>query len=180
MMMFSGTRIRELRKRKKMSLTELAQKSGLSAATISQIERDNVDPTLTTLYKICKALDITLASLISNNGTPERVVRRNDRKTMFLPNSKVKYQLLTPGVKDNLEMLLIELEPKQEDRQVITHTGEECGFVLRGKMVVVLDDEEYELEEGDSIYFDSSIPHRFINRGEEKCVSIWAMTPPTF
>ena len=77
-------------------------------------------------------------------------------------------------------MLLIELEPKQEDRQVITHTGEECGFVLRGKMVVVLGDEEYELAEGDSIYFDSSIPHRFINRGEEKCVSIWAMTPPTF
>ena len=97
MMMFSGTRIRELRKRKNMSLTELAQKSGLSAATISQIERDNVDPTLTTLYKICKALDITLASLISNNGTPERVVRRNDRKTMFLPNSKVKYQSVDAG-----------------------------------------------------------------------------------
>lgn len=179
-MMLEGAKIRQLRKSKKLSLTELAQKSGVSAATISQIERDNVDPTMTTLYKICTALDVTLASLITENETSERVVRKNNRRTMFLPNSKVKYELLTPGIKDKLEMMLIELEPQQQDRKVITHTGEECGFVLQGKLVVVLDDEEYELEEGDSIYFNSSLPHRFINRGTEKCISIWAMTPPTF
>lgn len=178
--MFEGTRLRQLRKGKKLSLQELAKKSGVSAATISQIERDNVDPTMTTLYKICTALNVTLASLITDNETSERVVRKNNRKTMFLPNSKVKYQLLTPGIKDDLEMILIELEPGQQDRQVITHTGEECGYVLEGQLVVVLDDEEYELEAGDSIYFDSSLPHRFINRGEEKCISVWAMTPPTF
>lgn len=179
-MMFEGAKIRQLRKSKKLSLTELAQKSGVSAATISQIERDNVDPTMTTLYKICTALDVTLASLIMENETSERVVRKNNRRTMFLPNSKVKYQLLTPGIKDNLEMILIELEPQQQDRKAITHTGEECGFVLQGELVVVLDDEEYVLEAGDSIYFDSSLPHRFINRGKETCISIWAMTPPTF
>lgn len=163
-----------------MSLEVLAQKSGVSAATISQIERNNVDPTLTTLFKICKALDVTLASLIADVETPERVIRKNNRKTMLLPNSKVKYQLLTPGFRNQLEMLLIELEPQQQDRQMITHTGEECGYVLQGQLVVVLDDEEYVLDAGDSIYFDSSIPHRFVNRGNEKCVSIWAMTPPTF
>jgi transcriptional regulator with XRE-family HTH domain len=178
--MFRGENIRELRKEKGLSLQELSQKSGVSTSMISQIERSNADPTMTTLYKICTALNITIAELIMENEELGIVVKRDNRKTMFLPNSKVKYQMLTSNPKNDLEMLLIELEPEQEDRQVISHIGAECGFVLQGQLTVVLGNEEFVLDEGDSINFNSSIPHRFINTGNEKSISIWAMTPPSF
>lgn len=178
--MFDGTIIRKLRKEKNLSLKELSEKSGVSIAMISQIERGNADPTMTTLYKICEGLNTTITSLIVGEQKPERVVRKNSRRTLFLPNSKVKYQLLTSHLKKNLEMILVELEPKQQDRQLISHQGEEVGFILQGQLTIILGDEEYVLEEGDSITFESTIPHRFINHGDEKSVSIWTMTPPSF
>jgi transcriptional regulator with XRE-family HTH domain len=185
--MFNGTKLRNLRKEKGMSLQELSACSGVSAGMISQIERGNADPTMTTLYKICKGLNITLAALIDDEKEQDdvvqfdrRVVRRDLRKTIILPNSKVKYQLLSSSLKNDIEMLLVELEPNQQDRKLITHHGEECGFVMQGKLLVILGEEEYLLNEGDSISFKSTIPHRFINPGNEKSISIWAMTPPSF
>lgn len=178
--MFDVTKIRKLRKERNLSLQELSKKSGVSLAMISQIERGKADPTITTLYKLCKGLDITIGSLVMDEPEPQRIVRRDHRKTIFLPNSKAKYQLLTSSLRTNLEMIMVELEPNEQDRQLISHTGEECGFVLKGELTVVLDDEEFVLNEGDSITFNSSIPHRFINQGNETCISIWAMTPPSF
>ena len=63
---------------------------------------------MTTLYKLCKGLDITITFLFAETEESNRVVRKENRKTMMLPNSKVKYQLLTPNHKTDLEMLLIE------------------------------------------------------------------------
>ncbi|MEI3614212.1 cupin domain-containing protein [Pseudogracilibacillus sp. SO30301A] len=178
--MLDGNKFRVIRKKHGLSLQQLSDKSGVSVSMISQIERNNVDPTMTTLYKLCQGLDITIASLFTSSDVEDRVVKKDERKTIVLPNSKLKYQLLTPNTKGDLEMLLIELEPGQEDRQMINHHGEECGFVLKGKLTVILDEKEYLLHEGDSIYFNSDIPHRFINQHDEKSVSIWAMTPASF
>ncbi|MBR5122746.1 MAG: cupin domain-containing protein, partial [Anaerotignum sp.] len=55
--------------------------------------------------------------------------------------------------------------------------GEECGYVLKGELTVHLGSKQYVLHEGDSIYFDCNTPHKYVNNGEEDCVSIWAMTP---
>jgi transcriptional regulator with XRE-family HTH domain len=178
--MFDGTKIKRIRQKQNLSLKQLSESSGVSVGMISQIERMKTDPTMTTLYKLCKGLNITIASLFTDTEESQRVVRSDNRKTIMLSNSKVKYQLLTPNSKGELEMLLVELEPGQEDRQGITHTGEECGFVIKGQITVVLGEEEYILNEGDSIHFSSTIPHRFINHTEESSVSVWAMTPPSF
>ncbi|MBO8156993.1 MAG: helix-turn-helix transcriptional regulator [Bacillaceae bacterium] len=179
-MKFDIRKIRELRKVKNLSLQELSKRSGVSAGMISQIERGNADPTITTLYKLCKGLDITIGELLLNDVHSDLVVRKSERKIMTLPDSKATYQLLTSGIRTNLEMIMVELEPNQQDRQLISHKGEECGFVLKGSLTVVLGDEEYHLNEGDSITFNSSIPHRFINNGSGTSISIWAMTPPSF
>lgn len=185
--MFNGAKLRYIRKEKGMSLKDLSSSSGVSIGMISQIERGNADPTMTTLYKICSGLNITMASLIEDEINQDvifqhdnRVVRKDFRKTIILPNSKVKYQLLSSSLKGNIEVLLVELEPNQQDRKPITHQGEECGFIIKGKLIVVLGDKEYELSEGDSISFESTIPHRFVNPSDETSISIWAMTPPSF
>ena len=64
--------------------------------------------------------------------------------------------------------------------EMVTHEGEECGFVLKGTLTLLLDGKEYRLNEGDSIYFRSTIPHKYLNNDEEDCVSVWAMTPTFF
>ena len=59
------------------------------------------------------------------------------------------------------------------EQNPLTHNGEECGYVLKGELVVLLGGKEYVLEEGDSIYFNSTVPHKYINRSDEDCISIW-------
>ncbi|MDI6880116.1 MAG: cupin domain-containing protein, partial [Desulfitobacteriaceae bacterium] len=63
---------------------------------------------------------------------------------------------------------------------LLAHQGEECGVIIQGEMTVVVGEREYLLKEGDSIYFDSTIPHRFFNHGDKVAIGIWAMTPPSF
>src|SRR5690625_1656215 len=115
--MLDGSKLRTIRLNNGLSLQQLSNKSGVSVAMISQIERNKVDPTMTILYKICQGLEITIASLFTTSDEENYVVKKSERKTIILPNSKVKYQLLSSNLKGDLEMLLIELEPSQEDRQ---------------------------------------------------------------
>ena len=76
---------------------------------------------------------------------------------------------------------MIKIEPgAQNPAEQICHEGEECGYMLQGSMTIRWGSREFTLQEGDSIYLDSSIPHRFINSGDVTAISIWTMTPPSF
>lgn len=174
--MFDGAKIKNLRLAQNLSLKELADKSGVSVSMISQIERRNTDPTLTTLYKLCKGLNVSISSLLENDEQSTHIIRKDDRKTLIFPQSHSKYQLLTPITEGTIEMIMIHLEPGQEDQQLVEHSGEECGLILKGNMTVILGDNKYILYEGDSIRFKSTTPHRFYNHSTETCISIWAMT----
>lgn len=91
------------------------------------------------------------------------------------------YELLSPDLNRKIEFLYITIKPGDySSKDLVTHEGEECGIVIKGRLMVKMKDKEYILEEGDSIYFDSTIPHKYINIGDEECISIWAMTPPSF
>lgn len=174
--MFNGGKIRQLRGELGLSLKDLSEKSGVSISMISQIERKNADPTLTTLYKICKGLDVSISTLLGADNESAKIVRKKDRKKITFPNSNSKYELLTPINEGTIEMLIIHLEPNQEDQQLVEHSGEEAGFMMKGEMTIIFENEEVRLKEGDSIRFKSTIPHRFFNHTDETAVSIWAMT----
>ncbi|MCJ0930007.1 XRE family transcriptional regulator [Virgibacillus halodenitrificans] len=174
--MFDEKKIKNLRVAQNLSLKQLSEKSGVSVSMISQIERNKTDPTLTTLYKICKGLGVSISSFLEKDDQSAHIIRKNQRKTLLFPQSHTKYELLTPVTDGNIEMIKIHLEPGQDDKQLVVHEGEECGHVLRGEMTVILRDEEYILQEGDTIRFNSNTPHRFLNHTEETAVSVWAMT----
>ena len=174
--MFDGRIIRQLRGELNFSLKELSEKSGVSISMISQIERQNTDPTLTTLYKICKGLDVSISTLLGTDTETTQVIRKNERKIITFPNSHSKYEMLTPSNEGTIEMIMIHLEPGQVDKQLVEHSGEESGFVIKGEMTIILDDQEILLQEGDSIRFKSTTPHRFVNHTDETTISIWAMT----
>ena len=182
-----GSIIRKIRLSKKMTVKELAEKTNLTSSLISQVERDTISPSLGTLVKISKSLNVPLASFFSqkmNNSTATVVIRNKERKKIILPTSHITYNVLSPDENRKIEFLLVEIDESQDqisnEDELISHVGEECGYVIKGKLEVRLGEEKYYLEEGDSIYFQSTIPHRFKNVCKGKSISIWAGTPPSF
>jgi len=178
-----GSKIKSLRKEKKLTIAELASQAGISASMISQIENDKVVPTIVVMWKISTALNVNVGYFFDEKDEElvNPVVRKGNRKKLSIGDSNRLYEMLVPDLNRDIEFLMITI---QEDdtayNDLIAHEGEECGYVLKGKMKIHIKESTYTLDEGDSISFDSSIPHRFENIGEGECVSIWAMTPPTF
>jgi transcriptional regulator with XRE-family HTH domain len=173
--MFNGAELREIRKQQQLTLQNLAEKTGLSMSLLSQIERGLVDPTVGTFWKICSALDVPINHFFRVKDGQEPVIRKDQHKIIQLKNSNVKYHVLTPLQQGKIEFLLIEIEPGQTlEQEQISHSGEECGYILQGELKVLLGDREYHLYAGDSIGFNSSSPHRFINPGTSVSLAIWA------
>jgi|SRR5579875_980923 len=181
-MEFDYVKLREIRQLRGLTIKELADQCEVSQSLISQVERGKVTPTLTVFWRLCQALDIPMHHFFESQQNENMVVRKNRRKIIQIPESNVKYQLLSPNLRGQLELLLVEIEPgtAHDVEGMVTHAGEECGFVLEGELIVRLGHQEIHLYEGDSISFPSSTPHRFMNPGKTISRSIWAMTPPTF
>ncbi len=176
-----GSRIRAVRTLRGISSSELARAAGVSRGLISQVELDRANPSVDTLRRIAAALDSPIASFFDEAPTNGIVVRSNDRRTMRIPRSGLTYQLLTPDLNRQIEFILIELEPGQGGtRAAYGHPGEEAALVLEGQLHVWIGDEEHLLEAGDSISFNSGVPHRIGNLGSEPTVLVSAITPPHF
>lgn len=176
-----GDKIRSLRLKQKISIEQLSAKSGLSKGLISQIERDITGPSVASLWKISRALNVTMNYFFDEYDDFNQVVRKDERKKIMMKNGDRTYELLCPNLKNQIEMLWIEIEPNDSNsEELISHDGEECGIVLKGSLRILSGDKIYDLNEGDSIYLDSTIPHRYVNVGTELSVSVWAMTPPSF
>ena len=178
-----GSRLKELRKTKGMSISELAERSGVSTGLISQIERDLVVPSVVNLYRVARALDADVNYFFETGNSREaRITRRGDHKRMITEQGHGIYELFTSSRQgDILDLIRVTLKGGESySREMVTHEGEECGFVLKGTLTLLLDGKEYRLYEGDSVYFRSTIPHKYLNNDQEDCVSVWAMTPTFF
>lgn len=177
-----GKRIQAVREDRKMTCADLARAIGASRSLISQIERDTANPSIETLRRIAAALRVPIAVLFEEGPIQQRlVVRKDERKTLRVPKSKLVYQLLTPDLNRRIEFIWIELEPGEKGPKMpFAHEGEECALVLQGELHVWVDGEEHVLREGDSISFDSGLPHALANLGSEKAVMVTAITPPSF
>ena len=180
-----GKKIRELRKNKKFSIIDLSQESGLSTGLISQIERNMVVPSIKVMWKIANVLEVNIGYFFDEddeNIEEKIVVRKNHRKSINTNDSTKSYELLMPNLNNkSIEFILITLnEETKINKELVSHKGEECGYIIEGKMKIILENKEYILEKGDSFYFDSKIPHVYENYGDETCVLVCAMTPPSF
>ncbi|MEA4987962.1 MAG: XRE family transcriptional regulator [Anaerovorax sp.] len=178
-----GNKVKSLRKQKKMSILQLSEKSNVSTGLISQIERELVVPSVVSIWRIAQALDTNISYFFDDEKKNDRVIiRKDDHKKIIMNKGNAIYQLLSPDNSDHLiDFVKITLNGGQiYEKEYLTHEGEECGFVLSGTLTVQLNGEDYVLHEGDSIYFNSNLPHKYVNFEEEDCISIWAMTPLFF
>ncbi len=162
-------------KRKKLSLPDLAQKSGFSSAILSQIENHMVSPPLGTIIKLAKALEVEPGYFFKEKPkSPYVLVRKDERVSISRVASKegvsygYSYESLGADKKDRkMEPFIVTLDanPVKKVSQS-THDGEEFIFVLEGEMEVTLGDHSDVLAAGDSIYYDSTIPHRVTAHGD--------------
>ncbi|MGP7815695.1 cupin domain-containing protein [Niallia sp. 01092] len=177
-----GEKIKDIRKQKRLTIADVALKTGLSNGYISNVERNLNSPTIENLRKIVQALSTTLVEFFQDQQENSRVVRKDERVTIMKANDQSTfYELLSPSGNKEMGAVLVTLKPgAASGTEPHSHKGEEFGFVIKGSMFYQIGNETYELEEGDSIYYDASIPHYYKNNGKTECISIWVVTPPTF
>lgn len=176
-----GHRIRELRSARGLTLTALADGAGLSTGLISQVERGLSDPSLETLRRIAKVLDVPIFSLFrQDDAATVSVVRKNRRMRVRSPDHEIVYSRISPGG-GRLEVLHGRLGPGGASApEPWSHPSEECLVVLSGSLIVEVAGTGYELGEGDSCYFDSNLAHRYRNPGAEPAEFIVSVTPPSY
>jgi transcriptional regulator with XRE-family HTH domain len=178
-----GMTIRRLRESRQLSLKEVAARSGLTQSFLSQVERNLTSPSVASLRKVALALGVPLAALFQGPMTPEdHVVRRNERRQLVHPKRQWRDYLLTPNLVGKLQVILSVIEPGggSGDEPYTHDSDEECVVILRGRLEFWVGTDRYLLEEGDSIVFESRIPHRNRNPGPDQAEVLWITTPPSY
>jgi len=183
-----GQKIKNLRQRRGLSLFQMAERANLSEPLLAQIEGEVVAPPVATLLKISKALGVNIGYFFQEQETEKRavIVPKNDRKKVFRriheDPSKVGYyyeSLAYPKAEKNMEPFHVTFDvKKREDLLFFTHKGEEFLYVLEGQLEFNYENETYSLESGDSLYFDSSIPHAFRAVGKKNATAIDVIYAP--
>jgi transcriptional regulator with XRE-family HTH domain len=168
-----GERIRALRRERGLTLEVLAGRSGVSRAMISKLERGEKNPTLVVAAKVAEGLGVSLSQLV---GVEERrevvVVPRERRMVVRDPVTGFERQLLSPSFGGRgIEFIKNVVPGGSSSGEFPPHRRgvEEYVVVERGRLMAILGGEEYLLEEGDALYFEADVPHRFDNAGEEVC-----------
>lgn len=176
-----GQKIKERRKELGLSLRDLAAQVDLTASFLSQVERDVASPSIESLRKISKALDVPVFYFLLDSSGPNPVVRRNQRRKLAMPEAHVTYELLTQDVKRKMGVVLAELHPHDNKVPLVNYNNtEECIFVLEGELEICLGTETYHLEAGDTIYFDGVLLQSISSRGKQKVRYLSIITPPIF
>ncbi|OPX39741.1 MAG: hypothetical protein B1H13_09125 [Desulfobacteraceae bacterium 4484_190.3] len=170
-----GERVRSVREKKGLSLTDISQRTGISESILEEIEKGDMDPPLGTVIKLAKALEMKMGYFISGEETrPFTIVRHNDRTIISRYDSKkgqqygYQYESLAPHKKDrHMEPFMVTLEPAETEEERSSHDGQEFIYVMEGTMEVRLGEEVHLLFPGDAIYYDSTVPHLVKCHGKE-------------
>jgi transcriptional regulator with XRE-family HTH domain len=182
-----GEKVRELRLKRQNTLRQVAEKTGLSIPLLSQVENNAVSPPVATLLRIAKALGVGIGHFFREEESKEKavVVRKHERKKTFRSihdqqrNSGYTYEALayTKNSK-HMEPFLVEFEPKEKESVTyLKHRGEEFIFLFRGRLAFHYDQQEIVLEPGDSLYFESDLPHGFRSLRGDKAQAIVVVFP---
>lgn len=182
-----GERIREERERAGLSQRKLAKRLGLSPSLISQLESGQTKPSVGTLYAIVTELGVSVDSVIRSGDEPPTprvvedtgpatpLVRPGHRQAIDLA-SGVRWEELTATKEEGVDFLYATYEvggASTPDESLMRHHGREYGYVMSGTLGIQIGFNEYTLEPGDSIAFDSERPHRLFNKGDQPVHAVW-------
>jgi transcriptional regulator with XRE-family HTH domain len=193
-----GERLRAERQAHGLSLRDLAERLGVSASLISQIETGRARPSVSTLYALAAELGVSLDDLlfpdadratyavdprlaepgmgvVAREPRPGPVQRADDRKRIRLA-SGVMWERLTTASDPDVEFLYVTYEvggASSPEHEFQRHGGHEWGFVLQGTLTVTIGFDDYDVGPGDAVSIASTTPHRLVNHGAEPVLAVW-------
>ncbi len=173
-----GAALRQLRRRQQMSLKDLADKSGVSVGTISQVERDLANPSLRVLTAIRRALNIPMQTMFGEEtpATHDPPFLRRAEKRPQINLGSVQKELLTPGGNHNLQIFILTIAPGgTSGNTALSYPAEKGGLVLDGELTLTVDGCEALVRAGDSFVFDSSLEHGFRNKADAPARVLWVI-----
>ena len=162
-----GERVKAVREKKGLSLHDVSQRTDIDIGRLRRIEAGDVAPPLGTVIKLAKALEMRMGYFISGKGQRAyTIVRRGDSTVVSRYDTTrakyygYQYESLAPNKLDrHMDPFMVSLEPSKTEEERSTHAGQEFIYVLEGDMEVRLEQEVHILRPGDSIYYDSTVPH---------------------
>jgi transcriptional regulator with XRE-family HTH domain len=176
-----GKKLKATRLRNDMTIQELAESSGVSSNMISRIERGLTTPSVEIMVKLGNTFGMSINYFVEEAEKGSTIVhtKKGQGEPVFFFEDKHQIISLTQGLRDpdfTVFFDTIEENCSSGDGGMV-HTGEEFVLVLEGLLEFVIDGEHYELEEGDSIVFKSSVPHRWRNLNQGKTDVLWVVSP---
>jgi len=176
-------KIRQIRTEKLLTQGWLASKTGFSKAFISKIEKCMAVPSIASLSKIATVLGVTISTLLDESPEENQdivIVRRGQRKKIVGPGADIgfAYESLAHKKKRKvMEPFIIKYPPGSHIQKLFEHEGEEMVFILKGKIRLIYGNKTFILREGDTAYFNPSIPHRGESIGKTEGVGLCVLVP---
>lgn len=174
-----GKRIKALRSEKGITLEQLSKQTGFTKGYLSKVEKSKKAPPVSTLGNIAQAFNVTISSLLGEESsrTSLCLVRRGERPLIARDGTAFgySYEAMAYNYPNKImEPFILTLPLGRKKKTLYQHEGEEILFVIQGSMKFIHGTEEYIVNEGDCVYFDSSIPHfgEPIGRKEVKCFMV--------
>lgn len=174
-----GKNIKALRLSQKLTLQALSQKAGITKGYLSKVENSDKAPPISTLVVIAKALGVTMSHLLGEESAPVRcsVVKKIERRLMARNGTVFGYSyesLAHHYPNKKMEPYILTIPPETVHKSLFQHEGEEMLLVIEGTMRFLHGEDEYIIETGDCVYFDSGVPHlgRPADGRDVKCVMV--------
>ena len=164
-----------------MTLNDLAAVTGYSASLLSRVENGKTVPSIPTLLRLSKALDVDLVSFFKGDGDTTVLSKPHQRQRLKgLPHSQeTELEILVPPAEGRLiEAFLVKLGPGGHGGKPLSHEGEELGYVIEGRLELTVAGRTYVAEPGDSFHFPTNLQHSYRNVGNGTTALIWVNTPP--
>lgn len=160
---------------------DLARRCGLSHTAIAKIERGEMSPTVSSLQKIAASFQLPITVFFgSEQPSEERIFYRQEDLTQISLGKHTIRQIGSNLARHALQMMEDTYSPGADTGEaMLRHAGEEAGLVIRGELEVTVGAQVRILRAGEAYFFESRIPHRFRNVGEEVCIVVAANTPPS-
>jgi len=178
-----GKKIQELRTRQGISIRKLASLAGITPSMLSQIENEQVNPSINTLRALAAALEAPLYHFFKEESEEQPIVTPDSRKTIGRKNEPdVTYELLTPDTQGSIEFCMMVIPPNSSSNSKSqSHVGEEVAFLYSGESVdLEIDSRQFTLRQGDSVRIPPQAHHIWHNRRNTAVQVIFAITPPSF
>ncbi len=174
-----GMKLKEMRLQKNLTQEELADRCELTKGYISQLENDLTSPSIATLVDLLNALGSNLSDFF-HGETEEKVVFTEAEYIEKQSDGMLLRWVIPNAQKNMMEPVLVELGQEAQTQPDFPHEGEEFGYVLAGKIAVVIAGKRHTAKKGESFYFTAGKEHYIVNEGKGTAKFLWISTPPNF